>query len=58
MKIGYKHLNGYGSNSFYLTDSNKKIILQKKNADDFEKKIDLREYATSYGYFYINIELK
>ena len=58
IKIGYKRLNGYGSNSFYLTDLNKKIILQKTNTDDFEQKIELREYATSYGYFYINIELK
>ena len=30
IKIGYKRINGYGSNSFYLTSSDKKIILQKK----------------------------
>ena len=58
IKIGYKRINGHGSNSFYLTDSDKKIILQKKNISDFEKIYNLSNYGKGSNNYYINLESK
>ena len=41
-----------------MTDSDKKIILQKKNISDFEKIYNLSNYGKGSNNYYINLESK